>query len=406
MRLENYINQLMFQNDCVIVPKFGAFISHPTSATINQEDHTITPPHKAVSFNSSLTTSDGILENKYALEEKVTIENASLQIEEDVNNWNSRLNNGESIVLDNIGTLKNNADGVLNFKPHTTENFLSDAFGLRSIKPNLILNNPEVAAVLPSSKRNWSSFLAVASIIPIIVGGYFYFNTPQPVQKFVDHQWSGIVLPAIQEAAPNLLNSASPIEKINKLEDVIHNLPTTISNPLEFVQAGTSVSLPAETDSTGQNVLSRFEITVVEEKQLNEDEKEVKAIIRNSKVDANSLNSKSANSSTKENVKNSKTEDNNSVTTKANDKNAEDVIRIESNPKKFQVIAASLRRADDAARMLRFLESEGYKNASIVYVKGRFYYVTFDSFDNMDQASKYLNNLHKQRPDAWIREHN
>ena len=406
MRLENYINQLMFQNDCVIVPKFGAFISHPTSATINQEEHTITPPHKAVSFNSSLTTSDGVLENKYALEEKVTIENASLQIEEDVNNWTSRLNNGESIVLDNIGTLKNNADGVLNFKPHTTENFLSDAFGLRSIKPNLILNNPEVAAVLSSSKRNWSSFLAVASIIPIIVGGYFYFNTPQPVQKFVDHQWSGIVLPAIQEAAPNLLNSASPIEKINKLEDVIHNLPTTISNPLEFVQAGTSVSLPAETDSTGQNVLSRFEITVVEEKQLNEDEKEVKAIIRNSKVDANSLNSKSANSSAKENIKNSKADDNNNVTTKSNDKNAEDVIRIDSNPKKFQVIAASLRRADDAARMLRFLESEGYKNASIVYVKGRFYYVTFDSFDNMDQASKYLNNLHKQRPDAWIREHN
>ncbi|QTV06518.1 HU domain-containing protein [Faecalibacter bovis] len=406
MRLENYINQLMFQHDCVIVPKFGAFVSHPTSATIIQEEQTIIPPHNAVSFNSSLTTSDGLLEKKYALEENISIENASSQIEEDVNDWNYRLNNGETIVLENIGTLNNDADGVLNFKPHTTENFLADAYGLRSIKPNLILNNPEVAAVLPSSKRNWSSFLAVASIIPIIVGGYFYFNTPQPVQKFVDHQWSGIVLPAIQEAAPNLLNSASKIEKIDQLEDVIHNLPTTISNPLEYVQAGTSVSLPAETDSTGQNVLSRFEITVVEEKQLNEDEKEVKAIIRNSKVDANSLNSKSSNSTTKDVAKTTKTEDNNNTAVKGNDKKSEDIIRIESNPKKFQVIAASLRRADDAARMLRFLESEGYKNANIVYVKGRFYYVTFDSFDNMEQASKYLNNLHKQRPDAWIREHN
>lgn len=404
MRLDNYINQLIFQHDCVIVPEFGAFISHPTSATINREDHTITPPHKVVSFNSSLTTSDGILENKYALEEKVSIEEASLQVEEDVNNWNVRLKNGESIVLDNIGTLQNNAEGVLDFTPHTTENFLADAFGLRSIKPNLILNNPETV-VVPSSKRNWSSLLAVASIIPIIVGGYFYFNTPQPVQKFVDHQWSGIVLPAIQEAAPNLLNSASPIEKIEKLEDVIHNLPTTISNPLEYVQAGTSVSVPAEKDSTGQNVLSRFEITVVEEKQLNEDEKEVKAIIRNSKVDANSLNSKSSSNSSKEVVKSNKSDDNN-VANSGNDKKTEDVIRIDSNPKKFQVIAASLRRADDAARMLRFLESEGYKNSSIIYVKGRFYYVTFDSFDNMEQASKYLNNLHKQRPDAWIREHN
>ena len=402
MRLENYINQLMFQHDCVIVPKFGAFISHPTSATINPDNHTIIPPHHAVSFNSTLTTSDGILVNAYAEQEQVNIEDASLKIEEEVNNWNDRLQNGESIVLDKIGTLKNDAEGILNFEPLSSEEFLPDAFGLKALQPNIILKDSE-EEVLVHSKRNWSSVLAAASIIPIIVGGYFYFNTPHPVQKFVDHQWSGVVLPAIQEAAPNLLNSSSPIEKIERLEDVIHNLPTTISNPLEYVQAGTSVSIPAESsDSTGNNVLSRFEITVVEEKKLSEDEKEVKAIIRNSKVDSKSATA--SNSTSKDNLKSDDSA--NSTSSKGNDKKPEDVIRIESNPKKFQVIAASLRRADDAARMLRFLESEGFKNANIIYVKGRYYYVTFDSFDTMEKASKYLNDLHKQRPDAWVREHN
>ena len=401
MRLEQYINQLLFQHDCVIVPKFGAFISHPTSASINPEDHSITPPHHTISFNSSLTTSDGKLEQIYAQAESVNTIVASSLLEEDVNDWRTRLQNGESIVIDMVGLLKQNAEGKVNFEPHTTDNFLPDAFGLKTIKPNLILNTAVEEEV--EQKRNWSSVLAVASIIPILVGGYFYFNTPQNVQKFVDHQWSGIVLPAIQEAAPNLLNSSTPIEKLDQKEDIIHNLPTTIANPLEYVKAGTSISLPAQdkTDSAGNNVLSRYEITVVEEKQLSEDEKEVKAIIRNSTVDAKSLNKKET-AKAKTETKEKATEDSSTK----NDKKSEDVIRIESNPKKFQVIASSLRRADDAARMLRFLEGEGYKNSSIVYVKGRFYYVTFDSFDTMEQASKYLNKLHAQRPDAWIREHN
>jgi Sporulation related domain. len=335
----------------------------------------------------------------YAQAESVNITVASSLLEEDVNDWRTRLQSGESIVIDMVGLLKYNAEGKVNFEPHTTDNFLPDAFGLKTIKPNFILNTTEEEVV--EKKRNWSSVLAVASIIPILVGGYFYFNTPQNVQKFVDHQWSGIVLPAIKEAAPNLLNSSTPIEKLDQKEDIIHNLPTTIVNPLEYVKAGTSISLPGEekTDSAGINVLSRYEITVVEEKQLNEDEKEVKAIIRNSTVDAKSLNKKeTAKTDTKD-------KSNDEVATKT-DKKPEEVIKIDSNPKKFQVIAASLRRADDAARMLRFLESEGYKNSSIVYVKGRFYYVTFDSFDSMDQATKYLNKLHTQRPDAWIREHN
>ena len=393
MRLEKYINQLLFQHDCVIVPKFGAFISHPTSATINAEDSSITPPHHAISFNSALTTNDGIIEQAYEIGEAIDREEASLLLEDDVNNWKTRIENGENIHLKKVGFLKKDQDGNLKFEPHTTLNLLPDAFGLTTIHPNLILPIEPEEKNITEAKKNWSSILAVASVIPIIVGGYFYFNTPQPVQKFVDHQWSGIVIPAIKEAAPNLLNS-NQINKADTLKDVIHNLPTTIVDPLEYVQTGTSISLPAQEhiDSAGNSILSKYEITVVEEKQLNDTEKEVKAIIRNSTND------------TKEVAANSpKKEDKNSINN--SDKKVDEVVKTDTNPKKFQVIAASLRRADDAARMLRSLENEGYKNASVVYVKGRFYYVNFDSFDTMDKASTFLNKLHSKHPDAWIREH-
>ena len=399
MRLEKYIHQLLFQHDCVIVPKFGAFISHPTSATINPENFEIIPPQHEISFNSSLTSNDGLLERKYAQEQRLTVEKASENLNEDVEQWKVRLKNGESIVIDQIGSLKNNSEGVIEFNSESSTIFLPYNFGLEPIKPNLILNDT-IQEDHEKSKRSWSSVLAVASVIPIIVGGYFYFNTPQPVQKFVDHQWSGIVLPAIKEAVPNLIDTDVQIEK----EVAVHNLPQTIEDPLQYIKEGTTISLPEEAtsfnDSVEDKILSKIEITVFEEKKINDTEKEVKAIIKNKPIET-----KATEVTTKEKAKEVvKTP----IADKKVDKIVEkkdEVVKVDANPKKYQVIAASLRRPEDAGRMLKTLVDNGYKNASVVYVKGRFYYVTFDSFDSKEKATTYMNKIHNDKPEAWVREH-
>lgn len=377
MRLEKNIYQLLFQYDCVIVPRLGAFVTYPTHSTINVEENIINPPSKVINFSSNIKKDDHLLRDTYASNENVDIEQATSLLTKDVNNWYTILEEGKPIIIDKVGVLSQSTDGVINFEPHSTVNFL--AFGLKPLKPNLIL--PQTTKELVKEEnRSWSSLLAVASIIPIIIGGYFYFNTPQPVQKFVDHQWSGIVLPVIKETVPNLINTDKQEQKIETQKESIHNLPATIINPLEIIQ--TKNNNQEIGDSLNKNVISKYEITVVEEKQLNENEKEVKAIIKNTKI-----NTEDIKATTNKEVK------------------PEIVNKIETNPKKYQIIAASLRRQEDANRMLEFLEKEGYKNSSIVYVKGHYYYVTFDGFNDKEQATKYLNNLHKQRPDAWIREH-
>ncbi len=387
MRLEEYINQLLFQYDCVIVPKFGAFITYPVPSSINKEDSIINPPYKDIKFSATITNDDGVLTQAYVLNENISLERATSFLEDDVKQWKLLLNAGEKIVLQKIGILYKDDKGELVFKSHTTENFL--AYGLSSLKPNVILpQNLEV--IVKEQKRNWSALLAVASIIPIVVGGYFYFNTPQPVQKFVDHQWSGIVLPAIREAAPNLLNAENtPVT--NEVE-TIHNLPTTINNPAEFIKQQNPV------DTIKENIVSKYEVTVVEEKQINDSEKEVKAIIKNTKGEAATpiVQTKAEEPKTKV-VKEEKKED-------KKEEKKESSLKIDANPKKYQIIAASLRREEDAARMLQSLEKDGFKNAKVVYSKGYYYYVTYDGFNDKEAATKYLNNLHKNHPDAWIRE--
>ena len=380
MRLEKYIYQLLFQHDCIVVPKLGAFISHPSSASINPEEHILYPPYKSIKFTSSILQNDGLLEKTYVAKENLNIDEARTILEADIKEWKNRLDKGESIFIDKIGALKKGEE--IFFEPNTNQNLFAEKYGFKPLKPNLIIAQTTEIPV-EENKRNWSSLLAAASIIPIIVGGYFYFNTPQNVQKFVDHQWSGIVLPVIKEAAPNLLNSNSAIAE--PTADNVHPLPTTISDPLEYIKAGATISLPAEEyqDSLGNDVISKYEITVVEEKKINDKEKEVKAIIKNSTPEA------------KPKVE----------TPEVKETKIEEVVKIDAKPKKYQIIASSLRRPEDAARMLKDLQTQGYKNASVVYVKGRYYYVNFDSFESLEKATKFMNELHAKRPDAWMREH-
>ena len=84
----------------------------------------------------------------------------------------------------------------------------------------------------------------------------------------------------------------------------------------------------------------------------------------------------------------------------------ETVVATKTTAKKYQVIAGSLRRSEDADRMLADLKKQGFKNASVSYVKGRYYYVNYGSFNDMTQAQKYMNEMNKKNPGTWVRTEN
>ena len=59
--VSHYISELLFLHDCVIVPKFGGFVSNPKSAQLNKTTGALTPPSKQILFNPNLKTNDGLL---------------------------------------------------------------------------------------------------------------------------------------------------------------------------------------------------------------------------------------------------------------------------------------------------------------------------------------------------------
>jgi len=188
MQLETYISDLLYRYDCVIVPNFGAFLTHRVSAKLDNNTHSFYPPKKALSFNEQLQTNDGLLANYIAEVEKVPYLVAVEKVAKQVKSIKSYLVEGETIELDNIGDLLLNKEGNINFEPSHHINYLTDAFGLSQFKTTEVTREvhkvivEEVEKVIPIAitpeKRNTRPYLKYAAIglLLLTAGGFVASN--------------------------------------------------------------------------------------------------------------------------------------------------------------------------------------------------------------------------------------
>ena len=74
MQLSQYISDLLYRYECVTLPHFGAFLSHPISARINEATSDFYPPQKQLSFNAQLQSNDGLLASYISDVENISFE--------------------------------------------------------------------------------------------------------------------------------------------------------------------------------------------------------------------------------------------------------------------------------------------------------------------------------------------
>ena len=130
MDVTAYIRELLFGNDCVIVPGFGAFIGNYTPAQIDSSSGTFYPPSKKISFNRSLNHNDGLLAGRISASSGMNFADAKSLVEEFISGVRKKLERGEKVIFDNIGSFVNNQEGSLQFEPDKNANYLLDSYGL------------------------------------------------------------------------------------------------------------------------------------------------------------------------------------------------------------------------------------------------------------------------------------
>ena len=177
MQLSQYISDLLYRYECVTIPNFGAFLSHPISARVNVDTSDFYPPQKQLSFNIQLQSNDGLLTSYISEVEKISFEMANCKIQKQVTQLKSRLEKGETVDFKYIGELASSKQGVITFVPSDHLNYMAEAFGLATfvsplIERKAIDKEPGKDGMITLSSRRKRSYLFMryASMAVVFLG--------------------------------------------------------------------------------------------------------------------------------------------------------------------------------------------------------------------------------------------
>lgn len=189
MNLEQYISELLYQYDCVIVPGLGGFVANYKSATIQPIQNTFSPPSKSISFNKNLNTSDGLLANFIAQKEGFSFDVATKKIEESVTKINRKLKLKKRVLLNGIGTLFLDSENRTQFEPSSTTNYLLDSYGLSVFQKHPIkrttieekitkefVDRAAPLVVVKKGEKNTKKWLYVAALAFLAFGAGWMTN--------------------------------------------------------------------------------------------------------------------------------------------------------------------------------------------------------------------------------------
>ena len=226
MTIFKEIYDLLHNNDCVIVPEFGAFVLKSHSAYIKDDE--FYPPKKIISFNAMLDENDGLLVKHLSTSRNISYKKALKTINDETQFLKNELSVNKKIKIDPLGHLELSSESNLVFYPNESINFESNSFGLSSFSKQPILKS--VKKYIPSKTASTiTPVLRYAAIFIALIGfSYFgYFN----YSNYLDNERikniaiaQDQILQNVQAATFNIgelptinLKVTAPIENTNKI---------------------------------------------------------------------------------------------------------------------------------------------------------------------------------------------
>ncbi len=380
LNLSNFIYSLLLENDTVIIPGFGAFVSTYKPAVILENE--IKPPSKEISFTQKIKNNDGMLAEIIARKAKISQSYAMKRIEKAHENMLYELDKGETVIIENIGTLVYNEKNEIQFTPFQDENLLLDSFGLETISKEDVIKKIEIVNI-------------ETPVIEEVVD-------PEEIAEIIDEtETESIVAPIEEETEIKAEEIISPV--FEKEDEVIQEKKSEIKHFPEFKTAEKS-ERHEERKKTGWYWYLLILIPI---------------FITGFFI----LNNKSKNSETttdtevSSNIQQQNTQPETAVPVDSTENNLDDTIEPETamnvSPEitasngvsKFYIVGGGFKNEEKVEKYILKLKEKGI-NGFALGQKGKLYLVGIDSFDNESDAQESLNKLVKANPgwNLWIYE--
>ena len=204
IELERHIEILLLSNDCVIVPDLGGFMAHHIDARYDEGDGMFVPPIRTLGFNPQLKMNDSLLVQSYIEAYDISYPEALRRIEGEVEELRGHLEANGYYELNDIGTLRVNEEGKLEFEPCEAGILTPDLYGFGSfeMKPLAQLFAEEAAGKPASTARTDDdeaitikmSWLRNAVAVAAAVIAFFMIGTPvSNSEKTTDVQQSSFI---------------------------------------------------------------------------------------------------------------------------------------------------------------------------------------------------------------------
>lgn len=125
-------NQLR-EEPLVVLPSFGGFVKDEIGAHLDELRNRVHPPRNTVVFNARLAHNDGLLIAATASELELTHAEADSWLTDAISELRFRLANGETVMLNGLGTLKQSVEGSFEFTAVETPKIQDEFFGLKPV---------------------------------------------------------------------------------------------------------------------------------------------------------------------------------------------------------------------------------------------------------------------------------
>jgi cell division protein FtsN/nucleoid DNA-binding protein len=358
-RIDEYIADLLYDHDCVILPGFGGFITNYAPAKIHPRQHTLTPPGKDILFNVRLQRNDGILANYIADKEDIPYQEAIDQILVFVDSCYTLLQNNNELNFEKIGTFVRNEEGNLEFTPSHQVNFLNESYGMTVVISPPVKRDPEnrrpIEAVRPSKENQPLSAKKVAVrttfiIMPfLLLSLWGFYNSP--LLKDIYTNYSGII---------PLIRTASTTESPAEAEESFTKPPA--ENPVETTSVVQQPS-PEETQPLDQPASPE----------------------------------ETGTSSPPQPGNNTVESDPHSLPAEA------PKVEITANTDQYYIIAGAFREIRNAEALVEKLRQKGYQAQLAGLSKSGLQMVTFGTYSGKEEAIQALSTIKQQEnPGAWM----
>ena len=235
IELDRHIEILLLSNDCVIVPDFGGFMAHHVDARYDEADGTFLPPLRTLGFNPQLKMNDSLLAQSYIEAYDISYPESIRRIEDEVAELKQHLETNGSFELNDLGTLRMNAEGKMEFEPCeagilTPELYGLSSFEMKQLQTQQAVEEEEVATEIPMTnvekdetvvkesditiKMSW-----IRNIVAVAAAILAFFMIGTPISNSNIQQSSFIHIKASQPQPTATTHEAVPTQAENSETD-------------------------------------------------------------------------------------------------------------------------------------------------------------------------------------------